>query len=173
MPPTDDWNTWCGPTELRPFNHQLQFGWMQWRDYSGGEMTNWGAHGVDQIQWALGKDDTGPTELWPDGPERHHLDDTTPTARPFALSERGKGADGRRRVHRRRLQDGDQSQPLRHEPDRFREGRARPGRAAESGKATAGSPGRTSRIGSTASSRASGRTPTSKSATARSPFATS
>jgi hypothetical protein len=40
---------------------------MQWRDYSGGEMTNWGAHGVDQIQWALGKDDTGPTELWPDG----------------------------------------------------------------------------------------------------------
>jgi predicted dehydrogenase len=66
-PPTDDWNTWCGPTELRPFNSQLQFAWMQWRDYSGGEMTNWGAHGVDQIQWALGKDDTGPTELWPDG----------------------------------------------------------------------------------------------------------
>ena len=28
--------------------------WMQWRDFSGGEMTNWGAHGVDQIQWALG-----------------------------------------------------------------------------------------------------------------------
>jgi Oxidoreductase family, C-terminal alpha/beta domain/Oxidoreductase family, NAD-binding Rossmann fold len=69
VPPTDDWNTWLGPTELRPFNNQLQFAWMQWRDYSGGEMTNWGAHGVDQIQWALGKDDTGPTELWPDGPK--------------------------------------------------------------------------------------------------------
>lgn len=67
IPPTDDWNTWCGPTELRPFNNQLQFGWMGWRDYSGGEMTNWGAHGIDQIQWALGKDGTGPTELWPDG----------------------------------------------------------------------------------------------------------
>lgn len=67
-PETDDWNVWCGPTELRPFNHQLQFGWMQWRDYSGGEMTNWGAHGIDQIQWALGKDDTGPTELWPESP---------------------------------------------------------------------------------------------------------
>ena len=52
---------------LRPFNNQLQFGWMQWHDYSGGEMTNWGAHGIDQIQWALGKDGTGPTELWPDG----------------------------------------------------------------------------------------------------------
>ncbi len=68
VPAGDDWNTWCGPTELRPFNNQLQFGWMQWRDYSGGEMTNWGAHGVDQIQWALGKDNTGPTELWPETP---------------------------------------------------------------------------------------------------------
>jgi predicted dehydrogenase len=38
---------------------------MGWRDYSGGEMTNWGAHGVDQIQWALGKSETGPVELWP------------------------------------------------------------------------------------------------------------
>jgi len=67
VPAEDDWNTWCGPTPLRPFNNQLQFGWMQWHDYSGGETTNWGAHGIDQIQWALGKDGTGPTELWPDG----------------------------------------------------------------------------------------------------------
>jgi predicted dehydrogenase len=40
-------------------------GWMRWRDFSGGEMTNWGAHGVDQIQWALGMDGTGPTEIRP------------------------------------------------------------------------------------------------------------
>ncbi len=66
IPEGDDWDVWCGPTALRPFNSQLQFGWMQWRDYSGGEMTNWGAHGVDQIQWALGKSLTGPTELWPE-----------------------------------------------------------------------------------------------------------
>jgi predicted dehydrogenase len=68
IPQGDDWNTWLGPTKMRPFNKKLQFSWMQWHDFSGGEMTNWGAHGVDQIQWALGKDDTGPTELWPDGP---------------------------------------------------------------------------------------------------------
>jgi predicted dehydrogenase len=68
IPEGDNWDVWCGPTPLRPFNNQLQFGWMQWRDYSGGEMTNWGAHGVDQIQWALGKSHTGPTELWPESP---------------------------------------------------------------------------------------------------------
>ncbi len=68
IPAGDDWATWQGPTEVKPFNTNLQFGWMQWRDYSGGEMTNWGAHGVDQIQWALGKSLTGPTELWPETP---------------------------------------------------------------------------------------------------------
>ena len=28
-------------------------------------MTNWGAHGIDQIQWALGMDGTGPVEMKP------------------------------------------------------------------------------------------------------------
>ncbi|MCA9075998.1 MAG: Gfo/Idh/MocA family oxidoreductase [Planctomycetaceae bacterium] len=65
VPDGDNWDMWCGPTELRPFNKNLQFGWMQWRAYSGGEMTNWGAHGVDQIQSALGMSHTGPTELEP------------------------------------------------------------------------------------------------------------
>jgi predicted dehydrogenase len=65
IPETDNWDVWCGPTEKRPFNNALQFAWMQWRDYSGGDMTNWGAHGVDQIQWALGMSHSGPVELWP------------------------------------------------------------------------------------------------------------
>ncbi len=48
----------------RPYNPSWM-GWMGWRDFAGGEMTNWGAHGVDQIQWALGMDGTGPVELQP------------------------------------------------------------------------------------------------------------
>jgi len=60
-----DWDAWCGPTERRPYNRALHFGWMGWRAYSGGQMTNWGAHGVDQVQWALGHSHTGPVELWP------------------------------------------------------------------------------------------------------------
>ena len=59
-----DWDVWLNQAAMRPFNSQWM-GWMRWRDFSGGEMTNWGAHGVDQIQWALGMDDTGPVEMWP------------------------------------------------------------------------------------------------------------
>jgi predicted dehydrogenase len=60
-----DWDAWLGQAELRPYNSKLQFGWMGWHDYSGGQMTNWGAHGIDQIQWALGMDGTGPVEFGP------------------------------------------------------------------------------------------------------------
>ncbi len=63
-----------GPGEIPPgFNWDLHLNQSVWRpcvpdaiagrNYVGGEMTNWGAHGVDQIQWALGKDDTLPTEF--------------------------------------------------------------------------------------------------------------
>ncbi len=64
-----DWNMWLNQAAARPF-HPDWLGWMRWRDFAGGEMTNWGAHGVDQIQWALGMDETGPVELKPlsDGP---------------------------------------------------------------------------------------------------------
>ncbi|HWB95058.1 MAG TPA: Gfo/Idh/MocA family oxidoreductase [Bryobacteraceae bacterium] len=71
VPPKLDWDVWLGQAPMRAYNKKLQFGWMGWVDYSGGEMTNWGAHGLDQIQWALGMDGTGPVELWPleGGPE--------------------------------------------------------------------------------------------------------
>ncbi len=61
-----DWNMWLNQAAQRPFN-QKWLGWMKWRDFAGGEMTNWGAHGVDQIQWALGASQTGPVELEPLG----------------------------------------------------------------------------------------------------------
>ena len=62
-----DWNMWLNQAAERPF-HPDWMGWMRWRDFAGGEMTNWGAHGVDQIQWALGMDHTGPTTLRPLSP---------------------------------------------------------------------------------------------------------
>jgi predicted dehydrogenase len=60
-----DWDRWQAQAPWRPYNRQLHFGWMGWRAYSGGEMTNWGAHGLDQIQWALGMSESGPVEIWP------------------------------------------------------------------------------------------------------------
>lgn len=71
VPEGNDWDRWQGQAPNRPFNQALQFGWMAWRAYSGGEMTNWGAHGVDQIQWALGMSQTGPVEVWPISPGLH------------------------------------------------------------------------------------------------------
>ncbi|HOW67053.1 MAG TPA: Gfo/Idh/MocA family oxidoreductase [Candidatus Paceibacterota bacterium] len=69
-----DWDMWCGPTEPVPYNKDLYLpranpGWLSFRPYSGGEMTGWGSHGFDQVQWALGMDATGPLEIWVEGPK--------------------------------------------------------------------------------------------------------
>ncbi len=67
-----DWDFWCGPTEPRPFHSDIYTpranpGWISFRPYSGGEMTGWGAHGLDLVQWALGMDESGPVEVWTEG----------------------------------------------------------------------------------------------------------
>jgi len=61
-----DWNTWLGPAPRRPYTSKIApGGWMAYRDYSGGEMTNWGAHMFDVAQWAMGMDESGPVEIIP------------------------------------------------------------------------------------------------------------
>ncbi len=69
-----DWDMWCGPTPVVPYHTDLYTprarpGWISFRPYSGGEMTGWGAHGLDQVQWALGMDESGPIEVWTEGPK--------------------------------------------------------------------------------------------------------
>jgi myo-inositol 2-dehydrogenase / D-chiro-inositol 1-dehydrogenase len=61
-----DWNFWQGPTpqvEYVPQRCHYDFRW--WYEYSGGKMTDWGAHHNDIAQWALGMDASGPVEVWP------------------------------------------------------------------------------------------------------------
>jgi predicted dehydrogenase len=90
MPEGMDWDQWCNQTELRPYHYQLHFRWHKWWDYDdGGEswgVSGWGTHGLDQVQCALGTDDTGPVEMWtedkhiPDNPNFPML--TEPDAQP-------------------------------------------------------------------------------------------
>ncbi len=77
LPEGMDWESFCGPTPLRPYHWRLWQkdernwegkrwrGWDMWRDYSGHLVTNWGAHALDMAQWALGMDASGPVEVGP------------------------------------------------------------------------------------------------------------
>jgi len=73
VPDGVDWNMWLGPAPWRPYNAVLcpppSFTgyphWRSYRDYSGGGMTDWGAHHFDIAQWALDADKTGPVEIIP------------------------------------------------------------------------------------------------------------
>ncbi len=61
-PPAElNYDMWLGPAPLKPYNakhvhYNFRFFW----DYSGGQMTNFGAHHLDIAQWALGMDNSGP-----------------------------------------------------------------------------------------------------------------
>jgi predicted dehydrogenase len=64
-PPAElDYDFWLGPAPQRPYNEKrvhylFRFFW----DYSGGQMTNFGAHHLDIAQWGIGADGTGPVEI--------------------------------------------------------------------------------------------------------------
>jgi predicted dehydrogenase len=63
-PPELNYDMWLGPAPARPYNkHRVHYFFRFFWDYSGGQMTNWGAHHLDITQWALGMDNTGPTEI--------------------------------------------------------------------------------------------------------------
>jgi len=76
-----DWDFWLGPTpkvdyralpEPRegygggvPLYSNGHYSFRNWHEYSGGKLTDWGAHHVDISCWALGMTDTGPRKITP------------------------------------------------------------------------------------------------------------
>lgn len=64
IPKELDYDMWLGPAPWVPYHkdrclYNFRFG----LDYSGGQTTNLGAHGIDLVQWANGTDGTGPVEV--------------------------------------------------------------------------------------------------------------
>jgi predicted dehydrogenase len=54
-PPKDmDWDLWCGPAPLRPFNKKIHSrGFRQFLDYANGQLGDWGVHWLDQMLWIM------------------------------------------------------------------------------------------------------------------------
>ena len=101
-----NWDAWCGLTEPVGFHSDIYIqrsnpGWISLRPYSGGEMTGTGAHGFDQIQWALDMDHTGPVEIWCEGGPLDSVVYTQPESR-----DRGDVLMSRNRRVRMRYANG-------------------------------------------------------------------
>lgn len=80
-PESIDWDFWLGPAqkvpyralpELRqgygggvPLYSNCHYSFRNWHEYSGGKLTDWGAHHVDIACWALGATETGPSKITP------------------------------------------------------------------------------------------------------------
>jgi predicted dehydrogenase len=63
-PPELDYDFWLGSAPQRPYNvNRVHYLFRFFWDYSGGQMTNFGAHDLDIVQWALGMDESGPVEV--------------------------------------------------------------------------------------------------------------
>ncbi|MGB6044251.1 MAG: Gfo/Idh/MocA family oxidoreductase [Pirellulales bacterium] len=73
VPDHIDWDMWLGPAPWRPFNAEIHRsrGWMPYMDYSGGGVTDFGAHFFDLVQWAMGTEDSGPVEITPLDPKEN------------------------------------------------------------------------------------------------------
>ena len=47
-----DWDLYCGPAPLRPFNTRIHpGGWRNFLDFANGTLGDWGVHWLDQVLW--------------------------------------------------------------------------------------------------------------------------
>jgi predicted dehydrogenase len=70
VPQELNWEMWLGQAPLVDYTKKrchYEFRW--WYEYSGGKMTDWGAHHVDIASWGIGADHTGPISI--EGTAKH------------------------------------------------------------------------------------------------------
>jgi len=64
VPEGFDYDFWRGQTpEIEYVKERTHFSFRYWWDYSGGTMTDWGAHHNDIVLWALEMDASGPVSI--------------------------------------------------------------------------------------------------------------
>jgi predicted dehydrogenase len=102
-----DWDRWLGPAPKRGYSSVLSPrgihghfpNWRLYREYSGGMMTDWGAHHFDIAQWGLGMDESGPVEVHPPADPKAEKGIKYLYANGVPVNhadqwEKGKGVDG-------------------------------------------------------------------------------
>ena len=64
VPPELDYDFWLGPAPDAPYAEGRCHGSFRWiYDYSGGQITDWGAHHLDIAQWGHGSERSGPVRV--------------------------------------------------------------------------------------------------------------
>jgi predicted dehydrogenase len=64
VPEGFNWDMWLGPApQVDYVKERTHFSFRYWWDYSGGTMTDWGAHHNDIALWGMGLDRSGPVEI--------------------------------------------------------------------------------------------------------------
>jgi len=126
-PPANlDYNSWCGPSEMKPYvpaRHHRNWRWHL--AYGGGQLMDWIGHHNDIAHWALDMDRSGPYEVtakdwtWPTGTEIYNAPIDFEVLSKYAggievvISSRGEmgtkwiGADGWVAVNRGKLSASD------------------------------------------------------------------
>lgn len=63
VPEKLNWDFWLGPARSADYSLERRKFFRWYMEYSGGKMTDWGAHHIDIAQWAIGMDKTGPVSI--------------------------------------------------------------------------------------------------------------
>ncbi|MCA9285468.1 MAG: Gfo/Idh/MocA family oxidoreductase [Phycisphaerales bacterium] len=64
VPDGFDYDLWLGPAPSEPYcPERTHYVFRHLLDYSGGKLTDWGAHHIDIAQWAMGTMETGPVRV--------------------------------------------------------------------------------------------------------------
>jgi myo-inositol 2-dehydrogenase/D-chiro-inositol 1-dehydrogenase len=88
VPEGFDYAMWLGPAPEAPYCPARCFVNFRWNfDYSGGQITDWGAHHIDIAQLGLGTANTGPVEIHK-GPAEFSSDKVWNTATAFRFEAR-------------------------------------------------------------------------------------